>query len=155
MTGPRGVGRTHSPLGLSKPDLLKRGVRPSSVTYARVIVALYAAVAMVASDIVGALLTQAEARDRALLAGGLDSAGWLVAIFTTIWSVNAVNSHDLALKIVVLGAVTLANFVGSWSGTKLGKRFVHASEPVATRVGKLEAENQELSLRLARLEGVA
>lgn len=108
-------------------------------------IAVYAAVAMVLSDVLGTLLTQAQARDRAVLAGWLDTAGWLVAIFTTSWSVAAVNGHDLTRKLAVLGAVSLANFAGSWLGVQIGRRFVTASVPLASRVADVEA-------RVARLE---
>ena len=94
-----------------------------------------------AQDIFGALLTQAQARNRAWLSGALDAMAWLVAIYTTSWSVTALQGHNAALKGAVLGAVTVANVVGSYSGTILGKRYVKVvladNAPAAVPVVKL------------------
>lgn len=88
------------------------------------IIALWAALAMVAQDILAVCLVQAEARNRATLAGLLDSAAWLATITTATISVTTLQGHSLALKAVVVAAVTAANFIGSFSGVKIGQRLV-------------------------------
>lgn len=90
------------------------------------IIALYAAIAMVAQDILGTLLTQAQARDKAALSGFLDTAGWLVGIMTISWSVTALQGHDDAKKAAVLVSVSAANFIGSWLGVMIGKKLIKA-----------------------------
>jgi hypothetical protein len=119
------------------------------------IVALYAAVAMVASDIFGTLLTQAQARNKAALAGWCDTAGWLVAIFTTSWSVAAVNGHDTAKKFVVLAAVSAANFVGSYAGTKIGARWVKAATPLPLELHDCKDRLDAITERVTVLEMAA
>jgi hypothetical protein len=88
------------------------------------IIALWAALAMVAQDILAVCLVQAEARDKAALSAGLDSAMWLASIATTTISVTALQGHQVPVKTVVVVAVTLANMVGSFAGVKIGQRFI-------------------------------
>ena len=88
------------------------------------IIALWAALAMVANDILAVCLVQAEARNRALMAGCLDSVMWVASIATTTISVSALQSHHLSLKITVIIAVTLANMLGSIAGVRIGKRYI-------------------------------
>jgi hypothetical protein len=95
-----------------------------------VITALLAAVAMLIQDILGTLLVQAEARNRALLSAALDAVGWGAAIATTTISVSALQGHDLGLKVLVIVAVTAANIVGSWAGVVIGKRFIRGEASV-------------------------
>lgn len=111
------------------------------------IIALWASIAMVVEDILAVLLTQAQARNRATLAGWLDTAAWLAGILTTAWSLNAIDGHDLKLKVVVVAAVSAANFCGSWSGTKIGERWIKAPVPLASQVADHDR-------RLKALEGL-
>ncbi len=90
---------------------------------AAVVIVLVAALAMLAQDVIAAPLAQAEARNRAHLAGLLDTAGWLVAIATTTISVTELQGHSLTRKVAVIGAVSAANYVGTVVGTKLGRRI--------------------------------
>lgn len=91
------------------------------------IIALWAALAMVANDVLAVCLVQAEARNHALLSGCLDSVMWLASIATTTISVTALQSHHLSLKIIVVVAVTLANMTGSVAGVRIGRRFIKAA----------------------------
>lgn len=104
-------------------------------------VIILAAVAMLIQDILAVPLTQAEARNRAHIAGLLDTAGWLVAITTTFLSVDTLSGHDFARKVGVIVGVSAANYVGTVLGTKLGKRFVKEdpTSALAKRVAALEA----------------
>lgn len=92
-------------------------------------VALLAALSMVVQDILATLLTQAEARDKAILAGVLDSVAWMAAITTTSISVTVLQGHDLKAKILVVLCVTAANFIGTTMGTLIGKRYIKGAAP--------------------------
>ncbi len=103
-------------------------------------VAILAALAMLAQDIIAVPLTQAEARNRAHLAGILDTLGWLVAITTTFISVDALQGHNTAEKVWVIVLVSGANYIGTLIGTKVGARFVHEdATKLAERVSALES----------------
>lgn len=91
---------------------------------------ILAFIAMVLQDILGVAQTQANARDRAQLSGFLDMVSWLVALYTTFISLDALNGHDLVLKISVIVSVSVANYVGSVLGVKLGQKYIKAVAPV-------------------------
>lgn len=88
------------------------------------IVALYAALAMFVQDILGVLLVQAEARNHDHLAGFLDSAGYLCLAATSTIAITALQGHNLGLKVGVLSAVTVANYLGTVTGVRIGRRFI-------------------------------
>ena len=89
------------------------------------LIALWAALAMVCQDVLLTLMVQAEARNRWVIAGLLDCVGWIAQIATIGISVdsiitNGLNEHTL----IIIAAVTIANFVGTACGTLLGKKFI-------------------------------
>lgn len=95
---------------------------------------------MLVQDIISVPLTQAEARNRAHLAGILDTIGWLVAMTTTFISVDTLQGHDVATKVWVIVIVSAANYFGTLIGTKIGKRYVkETNTTLAKRVATLEA----------------
>jgi hypothetical protein len=94
-----------------------------------VTIALLAGLAMLVQDLIAVPLVQAESQYRAHMAACLDVAGWLVAIATTSIAVNALTGHDTDKKIAVVLVVSTANYVGTYSGVKLGKRF-RQTDPV-------------------------
>lgn len=91
-------------------------------------IAVLAAVIMVAQDILSTAQAQANNRHKASLSGLLDMASWLVTISTTALSVTALQGHDLARKIAVIGAVSAANYIGSVLGVKIGDHFIKSGE---------------------------
>lgn len=93
------------------------------------LVALWAALAMFAQDILMTVLVQAESRNRAWLSGALDSLGWIIGIFTTTISVTAIQGHDLGLKVAVILAVSVANVIGGYTGVMIGRRLVTEGPP--------------------------
>lgn len=102
-------------------------------------IAILAALAMFIQDLVAVPLVQAEARNKAHLAGLLDTVGWLVAIATTFISVNTLQGHSLSAKVWVIALVSSANYLGTLTGTRLGKRFVREdATQLADRVAALE-----------------
>lgn len=102
-------------------------------------IALLAAAAMFLQDLVAVPLTQAEARNKAHLAGLLDTLGWLVAIATTFISVNTLQGHNFSAKVWVIVLVSGANYFGTVLGTKIGGRFVKEdATKMAERLTQLE-----------------
>jgi hypothetical protein len=97
-------------------------------------IAILAAVGMLAQDILGTMLTIAEAREKPALSGILDSAGWFPAIFTTAWTVTALQGHSLSEKVWVLLLVSVANFIGSYIGVMIGRRIVNKTKIPAPQV---------------------
>lgn len=97
--------------------------------------------AMVFQDVLGTCLTQAQARDRAVLSGWLDTVAWGAAIATTSISVTALQGHNTGLKVAVIAGVSAANFCGSWLGTIIGKRYIKPlPSALELRVGALESQ---------------
>jgi len=79
---------------------------------------------MFVQDVTAVLLVQSEARNRATLAAILDSLMWLASITTTTVSVTTLQGHHLSAKVAILVAVELANVAGSFTGVRLGKRWI-------------------------------
>jgi hypothetical protein len=90
--------------------------------------ALAAAGAMVIQDVMGVLLVQSEARNRAGLAAIFDSIMWLASITTTTVSVTALQGHQLDAKAAILVAVELANVAGCYIGVAIGRRLIRETK---------------------------
>jgi hypothetical protein len=88
------------------------------------LIALYAALAMLVNDVAAVLLVQAEARNRAGLSAIFDSIMWLASILTTTVSVTALQGHHAGTKALVIIAVTLANVAGCYTGVAIGRRLI-------------------------------
>src|SRR2546429_4805862 len=84
---------------------------------------------MLVQNVLAVFLVQAEARNRALLAGLPDCLMWPAGMVTTTITVTALQGHHAGLKGEVIAAVTLANFVGSSAAVRLGRRFIRARRP--------------------------
>ncbi len=90
-------------------------------------VALWAALAMLAQDVLLTWMVQCEARDRWVLAGALDCLGFLAQVATFGVSINAIVVHGLTRQTwIILAALSAANFCGTGIATLLGKRWIHA-----------------------------
>ena len=88
-------------------------------------IALWAALAMIVQDVTLTLMVQAEARNRWVLAGLLDSVGFLAQVATYGISIDSIVRHGLTgPTLVILGALTVANFVGTGLGVLIGKRYI-------------------------------
>ncbi len=87
-------------------------------------IAILAALAMLLQDILAVGLVQAEARNRAALSGILDTVGWLATITTLSISVTTLQGHSFRDKVMVIVLVSSANFVGSYIGVKIGKKYI-------------------------------
>lgn len=85
---------------------------------------LLACGAMAARDCVGTLLTIAEARGRAWLAGTMDAIGDLASIGVTVVGAGPVIQHGVTGHAVALiGAMLLTSLLGTTLWTTLGRRI--------------------------------
>lgn len=87
-------------------------------------VIIAAALAMFVQDLLAVLMVQAEARNRAFLAGLLDCLQWPAGMLTTAVTVTAFQGHDGARTGAVIAAVTAANFAGTWTAVHIGRRHI-------------------------------
>lgn len=92
-----------------------------------IFIIILAALSMVAQDILEVLKDQSQARNRGVLAGIFDTLMWLCLITSTTVSVTALQGHNLAEKIVVIVAISVANFIGQYSGVFIGKKYIKES----------------------------
>jgi len=97
------------------------------------LVALIAALAMVGQDITATYMVVAEARGNAVPAGLGDAVQWLFAFATGSIAYSAVIRHGwTAHTFLIVGAITVANVVGTIAGVRLGRRFTRKDSDVAT-----------------------
>lgn len=101
-------------------------------------IAVIAAATMVATDVLGVIMVQAEARNRGWLAGWCDTAQWYVGITTTTISVTAFSGHSFSQKVLVGVLVGLANLFGTKLGQVIGSRYVRDKSSLVDRVSALE-----------------
>lgn len=78
---------------------------------------------MVGQDLLSTWLVQAESEYRAAWAGVLDTLNWPMGIAVTFTTVTALQGHDTALKIAVCAAVSAANFGGTSTAVRIGRRM--------------------------------
>ena len=97
---------------------------------------VYAFFAMIAQDLLLTWMVQCEARNRWVLAGLLDCLGFLAQVATFGVSIDAIIKHGLTRETwIILGALTVANFIGTGLGTLLGKRWIHAEALTGVQTG--------------------
>ena len=86
---------------------------------------LAACVAMFFRDGIGTLLTLAEARGRATLAGALDALGDLATIAVTVLGAGAVIKGGITpYTITLVAAMVLTSFAGTTLWVRLGTRWM-------------------------------
>ena len=90
------------------------------------LICLAAFFAMLVLNIVSVAEIQATNRNKAAMSGLLDVISWLVALFTTFISLDALDGNNLALKVSVIATVSAANFIGSVMGVNLGKKYIRS-----------------------------
>ncbi len=84
----------------------------------------YAAGAMFVEDVIGVMLVQANARNRANLSGLLDTVAWLCQIAVTALTVSVLFGHDIRRMAVMIAAVSVANYAGTFVGVEAGERWI-------------------------------
>ena len=88
-------------------------------------IALAAAAAMIAQDVLGTLMTMAENRHHPWWAGLLDAGMWLTGLLTTVWGAGSVILHGWdGHTFTIVAAITAANLFGTAAGVKLGDRLM-------------------------------
>lgn len=86
-----------------------------------------AAGAMFCQDVLATVMVIAESRGRAHLAASMDTLGWIAQITTAAVSVDALLFGAWAAKITVVACVSAANYWGTYTGVRLGHRFMRGS----------------------------
>ena len=85
--------------------------------------ALLAGAAMFGQDLLSTWLVQAESEYLPARAGVLDTLNWPMGIAVTYTTIRALAGHDLALTAAVVASVTAANFVGTSTAVRIGRRM--------------------------------
>jgi len=93
------------------------------MTWTAAIAAALAALAMIGQDLLSTWLVQAESEYRAIRAGVLDTLNWPMGMAVTFTTVEALQGHDLALKIAVCAAVSAANYTGTSTAVLIGRHI--------------------------------
>lgn len=88
---------------------------------------LYAALSMGLKDFLATMLTIAEARGRALLAGTCDALGDLANIAVVLCGAGQILEHGLdGTSLEVLAVITLTSFCGTVTWTRLATKWMPA-----------------------------
>lgn len=83
-----------------------------------------AVVSMLLQDVVSTLLVQAEARDKPALSGILDVFMWILGMTCTTVIVKIFLTGSIWATLEAGAAVSVANFVGTYAGVRIGRRFI-------------------------------
>jgi threonine/homoserine/homoserine lactone efflux protein len=85
---------------------------------------LAACFSMFVRDGLGTMLTVAEARGQAILAGAMDAFGDIASIAVTYFGLDALLTHGLdAHTILLLACIFLTSFAGTTMWTKVSRRI--------------------------------
>lgn len=82
-----------------------------------------AALAMFGQDLLSTWLVQAESEYLPGRSGLLDTLNWPMGMAVTFTTVEALQGHDMALKIAVCAAVSFANYTGTSTAVRIGRRM--------------------------------
>jgi hypothetical protein len=89
------------------------------------VILLYAALSMGLKDFLATMLTVAEARGRAVLAGTCDALGDLANIGVVLCGAGQIIEHGLDRRSwEVLAVITCVSFAGTLTWTKLATRWM-------------------------------
>lgn len=93
------------------------------------LVLVWVALAMMAKDAIGSLMVLAEARGRAVLAGGLDAASDAATIVSTAFGAGEIIVHGWNLRAVEILAVMMAtSFAATTLSVRYGRRLTAHQE---------------------------
>lgn len=83
--------------------------------------------AMCFQDVLATCMVIFEARLNALLAGTFDALGWFFGLACSYLAIESVLKTGLRTKrsLTIIGAVTLANFAGTYAGVAIGSALTH------------------------------
>lgn len=85
---------------------------------------LLAGVFMFFNNVFAVLLVDAEARDHENLSGLFDSMMDLMSLLSASISITILQQHNNLAKGLVLLSITIANFLGSKFGVRLGRKYI-------------------------------
>lgn len=90
-------------------------------------VALLAFAAMCVQDIFGTAMVIFESRLNAPVAGAFDVLGWIAALVCSALALEEIITHGWKTRksLIIIGAVSLANFVGTFAGVAIGSALTH------------------------------
>ena len=96
--------------------------------------ALLAFLAMFATDVVGTIMVIAESDRNALLSALGDTIGYLLGFVCNALALGSYVKYGLTPStLIIIGAVSLANFSGTWSGVKIGERWMGSAAKVTVK----------------------
>lgn len=86
-------------------------------------VALVAFLAMCAQDVLGTAMVVFEAHYNAPLAGAMDVAGYFAGLICSVLALDSILKDGWRTRrsLVILAAVSVANFAGTYAGVFIGK----------------------------------
>lgn len=90
-------------------------------------VALLAFIAMCVQDILGTAMVIFEARFNAPVAGVFDVLGWIAGLICAALALEEIitNGWRTRKSLVIIGAVSLANFWGTYAGVGISALLTH------------------------------
>jgi hypothetical protein len=90
-------------------------------------VALLAFLAMCAQDIAGTIMVIFESRYNAPLAGTFDVLGWMAGLICSALAIEEIikNGWRTRKSMVIIGAVSAANFLGTVAGVAIAAAITH------------------------------
>lgn len=90
-------------------------------------VALLAFLAMCANDLASTVMVVFESHYNAVMAGAFDVLGWLFALVCSALAIEEIikNGWRTRKSLVLIGAISLANFAGTLGGVALASALTH------------------------------
>jgi hypothetical protein len=82
---------------------------------------------MCIQDVFGTAMVIFEARLNAPVAGLFDMAGWIAGLICSALAISEIVAHGWRTRksLVIIGTVSVANFVGTYGGVLIGSTLTH------------------------------
>lgn len=82
---------------------------------------------MCIQDVMGTCMVIFESRFNAPVAGLFDVAGWIAALVCSALAIEEIikNGWRTRRSLIIIGAVSVANFVGTFIGVGIGSAITH------------------------------
>lgn len=82
------------------------------------------------------------------LAGAIKGSTWILAFYTTKWTLNSTSSPHALIVVWALVCIFFANYFGEIYGIKWGLRFSKVEPPPQVRIQELLERVEKLESRL-------
>lgn len=99
-------------------------------------VLVFAALTMIAYNVLSVFLVQAEARNWAWLTAVIEVFRWPANFLVTYFGVTTLQGHDPHSKLVMMATLTTFNAAGSLVGVHLGRRLIRSQN--AEKIERIE-----------------